>query len=188
MTDQVSGRRFLVDTGAAFSIFPHQSSAVPNGPLLSGPAGRNIPCWGERRLDLSLSGHSFQWTFLLAAVQFPTLGVDFLRHFSLLVDPAAGSLIFPDAGLGSRRGPHTAAVRKPTSVPAAVKAPPGSAAAALQVATCGPSSVFQQLIQQFPAVVNPSKILPAATHSVQHHIVTRGSPVSSKLRASTERS
>ncbi len=94
---------------------------------------------------------------------------------------AAGSLIFPNTGQGSLRGPHTAAVRKPTSVPAAVKAPPESAAAASQVATCGPSSVFQQLIQQFPAVVNPSKILPAATHGVQHHIVTRGPPVSSKF-------
>ncbi len=105
-----------------------------------------------------------------------------MRHFGLLVDPAAGSLIFPIAGQVSRRGPHTAAVRKPTSVPAAVKAPSGSAAVASQVATCGPSSVFQQLIQQFPAVVNPSKILPAATHGVQHHIVTRGPPVSSKFR------
>ncbi len=181
MTDQVSGRRFLVDTDAAFSIFPHRSSAVPNGPLLSGPAGRNIPCWGERRLDLSLSGHSFQWTFLLAAVRFLILGIDFLRHFGLLVDPAVGSLIFPVTGQVSRHGPHTAAVRKPTSVPAAVKAPSGSAAVASQVATCGPSSVFQQLIQQFPAVVNPSKILPAATHGVQHHIVTRGPPVSSKF-------
>jgi hypothetical protein len=42
--------------------------------------------------------------------------------------------------------------------------------------------VFQQLIQQFPAVVNPSKILPAATHGVQHLIVTKGSPVSFKFR------
>jgi hypothetical protein len=80
--DQISGRCFLVDTGGAFSIFPHQSSDTPNGPLLSGPAGRNIPCWGERRLDLCFNGRLFQWTFLLDAVQFPILGIDFLCHFS----------------------------------------------------------------------------------------------------------
>jgi hypothetical protein len=98
VTDQVSGRRIFVDTGAAFSIFPHQSTAMPYGPLLSGPAGRNIPCWSERRLVLSLSSQKFQWTFLLAAIQFLILGINFLRQFGLLVDPAAGSLIFPEAG------------------------------------------------------------------------------------------
>jgi hypothetical protein len=74
MTDQVSGRCFLVDTGAAFLIFPHESTAIPDGPLLSGPAGKNVPCWGERCLDLSLSGHKFQWPFLLAAFNFLFLG------------------------------------------------------------------------------------------------------------------
>jgi hypothetical protein len=30
------------------------------------------------------------WTFLLADVQFPIIGVDFLRHFCLLVDISTG--------------------------------------------------------------------------------------------------
>ncbi len=133
----------------------------PDGPLLSGPAGKNIPCWGERRLELSFSGRRFQWTFLLAAVQFPILGIDFLRHFRLLVDPAAGSLLFshPSSSL------QVAA--------AAVKVPPGSAAAVPQVATCGPP---------FPDVVNPSKKLPVTSHGVRHHIVTTGPPVAAKFR------
>jgi hypothetical protein len=33
------------------------------------------------------------WPFLLAKVQFPIIGVDFLRHFKLLVDPAANPLV-----------------------------------------------------------------------------------------------
>jgi hypothetical protein len=89
----MSKRRYLVDTGASFSIFPHQSSATPCGPLLTGPSGKRIPCWGEREIELSFHGRLFRWTFLLAAVQFPILGVDFLRHFKLLVDPAANRLI-----------------------------------------------------------------------------------------------
>ena len=191
VTDQITSRRFLVDTGAAFSIFPHQSSAPPSGPSLSGPCGKNIPCWGERRLDLCFSGRRFQWTFLLAAVQFPILGVDFLRHHRLLVDPAAGSLVFGkphSAAAVQLSGPHTAA-SPPPSVPvrdfaatAAVNAPKGSAAVSSRVATCGPPSAFKQLIEQFPGVVNPSKVLPASTHGVQHHIVTKGPPVSSKFR------
>jgi hypothetical protein len=93
IVDQLSNRRFLVDTGAIFSIFPHSSAATPSGPKLRGAAGQLIPCWGERTLNLSFQGKHFTWTFLLAAVSFPIIGVDFLRHFRLMVDPAANALV-----------------------------------------------------------------------------------------------
>ncbi len=35
----------------------------------------------------------FSWPFLLAAVQFPILGVDFVHHYVLLVDPAGEQLV-----------------------------------------------------------------------------------------------
>ncbi len=91
--DQSSNRRFLVDTGAAFSVFPHSSPDPPCGPALAGAAGQSIPCWGEQQFQLSFTGKAFSWPFLLAAVQFPIIGVDFLRHFGLLVDPAGNRLV-----------------------------------------------------------------------------------------------
>ncbi len=91
--DQFSRRRFLVDTGAAFSVFPFSSTSPPCGPALSGAAGQPIPCWGEKQFRLSFNGTEFSWPFLLAAVQFPIIGVDFLRHFGLLVDPAGNRLV-----------------------------------------------------------------------------------------------
>jgi hypothetical protein len=93
ITDQLTQRRFLVDTGAAYSVFPHSSTSPPRGPALSGAAGQPIPCWGERHFRLSFGDQLFDWPFLLAAVQFPIIGVDFLRHFGLLVDPAANQLV-----------------------------------------------------------------------------------------------
>ncbi len=93
VVDQLSNRRFLVDTGAVFSVFPHSSPSRPDGPALAGAAGQPTPCWGEKQFQLSFNGRSFTWTFLLAAVQFPILGVDFLRHFGLLVDPAGDQLV-----------------------------------------------------------------------------------------------
>ena len=93
VVDTSTNRRFLVDTGAAYSIFPHFSSSPPRGPSLAGPAGGVIPCWGEKQLTLTLDGKQFKWVFLLAAVHFPIIGVDFLRHFKLLVDPAGGRLV-----------------------------------------------------------------------------------------------
>ena len=78
VTVQLSKRRFLVDTRAAFSILPHHSSVKLSGPSLIGPNGLSIACWGDKPVQLVLDGRRFQWTFLLAAVQFPIIGVDFI--------------------------------------------------------------------------------------------------------------
>ncbi len=78
---------------ASYSIFPHWSSSSPTGPLLAGPSGTAIPCWGEKEFELSFNNKKFKWPLLLAAVKFPILGVDFLRHHRLLVDPAANCLV-----------------------------------------------------------------------------------------------
>jgi hypothetical protein len=88
VTDSSSQRRYLVDTGSAFFIMPWQSLAPPSGPSLAGADGRRIPCWGERLFTVTIGGVPRQWQFLLAAVSFPILGVDFLRHYYLVVDVA----------------------------------------------------------------------------------------------------
>ncbi len=93
IVDKTSQRRFLVDTGAAYSIFPYSSPGKQSCPRLTGADGLHIPCWGERRLSLTFHSRLFVWPFLLAKVQFPIIGVDFLRHFKLLVDPAANRLV-----------------------------------------------------------------------------------------------
>jgi hypothetical protein len=93
IVDKSTQRRFLVDTGAGYSIFPFSSSGKQSGPRLTGADGLHIPCWGERRLSLVFHGRRFEWPFLLARVQFPIIGVDFLRHFKLLVDPAVSRLV-----------------------------------------------------------------------------------------------
>jgi len=82
-----------VDTGATYSVFPHRSSAPPSGPALTGPGGRAISTWGERETPLSFDGQHFTWSFLLAAVQFPILGMDFLQQHGLLVDVGKHQLI-----------------------------------------------------------------------------------------------
>jgi hypothetical protein len=95
ITDSSSNRRYLVDTGSAFSLMPWRSSSPPSGPGLSGADGRRIPCWGEQSFTATISGLPRQWAFLLAAVSFPILGIDFLRHHSLVVDVANQQLSSP---------------------------------------------------------------------------------------------
>jgi hypothetical protein len=42
LQDSVSNQQFLVDTGAAVSVFPHMSDAATSGPLLTGADGKPI--------------------------------------------------------------------------------------------------------------------------------------------------
>ncbi len=82
VTCQLSSRRFLLDTGAAYSMLPHHSPAVATGPRITGPSGSVIPCWGELSLNVMFFGRKYSWTFLLAAVSFPIIGIDFLKHLT----------------------------------------------------------------------------------------------------------
>jgi len=88
LQDTLSGGRFLVDTGASRSVLPHTSSAPPFGPRLAAASGRIIPSWGTRLIPLKFGGSSFTWDFLLAAVDRPILGLDFLAAHNLVVDAA----------------------------------------------------------------------------------------------------
>ncbi len=148
-----------MDTGANFYIFPHHSTAPATGPLLSGPAGQSIPCWGKK-LDLSFHGHRILWVFLLVAAQFHILGVDFLRHFNLMVDPAADCLVgwttLVPVGVPSPSGSPAAVSPLCSSAGPSVKVPSGLLGPASQVATCGPSFSVS------PPVVVPSVGVPGA--------------------------
>ncbi len=145
VVDQNSKRHFLVDTGASFSIFPHQSSAAPSGPTLFGPAGKLIPCWGQKTLVLSFNGRRFEWIFLLAAFSFPIIGVDFFRHYRLLIDPAANRLVDPtnceaittvsgpaDPATGSVSSKLPSTPQSPASPPQSPASSPQSPASSLQ--------------------------------------------------------
>jgi hypothetical protein len=196
--DDISHRRFLVDTGASFSIFPFVDTSRPTGPLLTGPSGKQIPCWGKKSLSVRFGRRQFTWTFLLAGVNFPIIGIDFLQHFHLLVDPSGRRLVDSrwrqvaaltsgdDTPLSPPAGSATCGtVLADTSVgpplAAEVKVPSGSSAAAWQASTGSRRPLQQELEEMFPEVFNASQVLPAATHHL-HHLVTSGPPIASKFR------
>jgi hypothetical protein len=108
ITDSVSQRHFLVDTGSTFSILPFRSSSPQSGPWLTAANGRRIACWGHRRASVILDGIHYSWKFLCAAVRFPILGADFLRNFKLLVD-VAGCRLIPAAAVAGAPSPSPAA-------------------------------------------------------------------------------
>ena len=88
--DRVTDIRFLVDTGAEVSVIPPSPAdhvRQLDGLVLRAAYDSIINTFGTRShtLDLGLQ-HHFPWLFIVAAVKRPILGVDFLRHYELLVD------------------------------------------------------------------------------------------------------
>ena len=86
LVDVANSKRYLVDSGSAYSILPHKSSAEPTGPCLMTADGKPLHCWGHRTCSVCTRTREFSWSFLLAPVAFPILGADFLSNFRLLVD------------------------------------------------------------------------------------------------------
>ncbi len=107
INDQLTGRRFLVDTSTAFSILPHHSSDPATRQGLVGPSGSPIRCWGESAVKLQLATQHFNGKILLADVSMAILGIDFLRAHNLMVDPAkcrlvqAGGCVLPTTAVTS---------------------------------------------------------------------------------------
>jgi len=88
LKDDSSHLTYLVDTGASCSVLPHTSNQPPHGLELRAADGRCIPTWGYKNHVLNIGQRVFRFRFILAAVEQPILGNDFLACFRLLVDPA----------------------------------------------------------------------------------------------------
>ena len=81
--------RFLVDTGATFSLIPASRSLLRSTPMLRLKAanGRSVNVFAPTQKRVSFEGlGSFSWNFRPADTEFYILGADFLAHFGLVVD------------------------------------------------------------------------------------------------------
>ncbi len=88
--DAHTGTRFLVDTGSEVSVIPltlSKRKSPPDKLTLIAVNNTPITTYGKQSLTLNLGlRRSFSWIFIIADVQRPILGADFLRHFGLSVN------------------------------------------------------------------------------------------------------
>lgn len=159
--DDHSGRRFLVDTGAAVSVLPYKPIAGRPDSYLNAANGSKIATYGTRTLPLRLGGNAYSHTFVLADVSNPILGADFLGANNLIVNVSAKWL--------THASTYASLDLEPTSY-----APTGLAPVL--------TSDFDSILLEFPDVLRPTFDEPTVRHAVQHHIPTTGPPVSSKVR------
>ena len=94
--DPSNGMKFLVDTGSEVSLIPppHHHTLKPSSFTLHAANGTTIGTYGQKSLTLDLGlRRRFQWIFVVADVQTPIIGADFLSSFSLNVDMTNKKLI-----------------------------------------------------------------------------------------------
>ena len=99
VSDILNNRQFMIDTGAEVSVIPATLSDKHNKPPsqpLRAANGTLIPTFGSKKLQFQLGTDRYEWTFVIAEVERPLIGADFLRHSGLLVDVRTGKLIRPD--------------------------------------------------------------------------------------------
>lgn len=87
--DRSTNKKFLIDSGADISVIPplYKQKPKPSTRFLYAANGSNIVTYGEKLLKLDLGlRRSFCWPFIIADVQQPIIGADFLAEFGLLVD------------------------------------------------------------------------------------------------------
>ena len=135
---------------------------APTQPLTAAN-GSLIATYGKRELKFQLGSDIFEWSFIVAEVERPLLGADFLRHSGLLVNVRTGRLVRPDTF---------------NSVQI-------SAASFTHNSLCATSNIlntYAALLSEYPAICTPSFDLPQVQHGVVHRITTKGPPVHSRVR------
>ena len=125
--------------------------------------GRPTKAWGSRLIPLQFGARRFQFQFLLAEVDQPILGADFLAEFNLLVDTANRQVL-----QGSSLEPL---------------APPRFSTADSSVASvCKLAPDVTSLLDEFPAAWKPRIPGKLPNHNVEHVIETEGQPLYARPR------
>ena len=135
----------MIDTGAEVSVIPVGSkkhSLRAANFTLQAANSTEIKTYGQRSLTLDLGlRRQFSWAFIVADVQRPIIGIDFLTHFGLIVNLRNRQLSDSETTL--------CVPGKPTSINSFGLKPFMPA-----------QSTYLQLINSFPSLIHPSKILP----------------------------
>ena len=124
-----------------------------------------ITTYGKRSLTLNLGlRRNFQWIFLVADVQKPIIGADFLRHFALLVDMRQHQLTDTSTHL------RIQGIVTQDPSPSPVFTPKNT------------GDPYLTLLSQFPTLTQVCSPDSPIKHDITHHIITSGPPVSARPR------
>ncbi|GFX01215.1 retrovirus-related Pol polyprotein from transposon 297 [Trichonephila clavipes] len=166
LLDRKSGQKFLIDSGSEICVIP-PSPTMNKSPQsnfsLFAANNTKIPAYGMVRKELNLGlRRPFIWTSIIADVSSPIIGVDFLKHFNLLIDLKKKRLVDVETSL------FTSCVFSNIVQPS--------------ILTVDANISFKNILSEYPDLSNPSLISKSASHGTVHHIITTGPPVTARPR------
>jgi len=88
---------FLIDSGSSHSYLPTWRDMTCKGQtgLRRAANGNRVPLFEEVKLNLNLDlNRDFVWTFRRANIKCAVIGLNFLRHYNLMIEPRSSKLIF----------------------------------------------------------------------------------------------
>lgn len=153
----------MIDTGADISVLPTKCKRGGNGECLRAANGSLISTYGERVLNIDLGlRREFKWKFVIADVSCGIIGADFLHYFDLVIDIHNHRLVDNQTKLYISGRISSSPLPSVRSFIASTK--------------------YDKILLKFPALLKPMAAEIPVNHSIEHHIVTKGSPVFSRAR------
>ena len=164
VADKGHACKYLIDTGAAVSVLPkYCANGISDADSLPLVAANNstIKTYGNCKhvVDVGLK-REYPWTFIVADVQQPIIGADFLIHYNLLVDLRSRCLRDMRTGLASLSSITPLSLNRVDIV----------------------QNEYTKLLGQFPELTRPTTKGETVTHGITHKIVTKGHPVFARPR------
>lgn len=167
VADKTTKYRFLIDTGSDVCVFPRK--LIPNRKDrvnydLYAANGSTIATYGWTPINIDFGlRRDFVWRFVVADVQVPIIGVDFLSFYNLLVDCRNNRLLDGTTLLSM----------------------PGFTVSdqVASVKTIYVNTPMDEVLQEFPDLTRPTGQPRDIRHSTVHYIrTTSGPPVSCRPR------
>ena len=162
-----SGLECVVDTGAEVTLWVPGNRRIPSGNFGLRAANQTpIQTFGKAFIPLNFGFKHFTWSCILADVPRPLIGADFLRRHGLLVDVANRRLI-ETASFQSTQLNFVSAT---------------SSISRVLLSSATAKNKFQAQLHSYPELLKPEFHSSKVQHGVEHHIITSGHPIHSKVR------
>ena len=182
--DPLNDLNFMIDTGNSRSLLPCNvppDQTKAKGKMFAANESE-VTLFETVRLIISLGvGRHLPWQFTRANIQFPVIGMDFLRHHGLIVDTVKQCLrnAITTGGEGKKKNPEPG---RGGSAEQELNSDVTPVPSKETLKTLPITSSVEKVLHSYPCLFDFSNYSRPHRHKTQHYIETTGPSVSSRVR------